>query len=249
MNPHDGLLEKWSREKHHQKHCFIKDGVVDTVRWRCADPKVLFLLKEAYDDNGRSSWDLRRYLRKEPSALNNPTWRNAAYWCYAIHHIKRGRLPGLPFLPERKAEYDHAVELLLSSAVVNIKKSKGQHRSSNIDIEGYARRDRELIQKQINLIKPDVVICGNTWQFVEAWFPNRKQLWDGVYRVEQRLFVNYWHPSARGSDELKYYALAGQLHFSDALAHRCHCSGSVESIAPIALRSGPRSPRCGLNQG
>jgi hypothetical protein len=128
-------------------------------------------------------------------------------------------LPGRPFLPDRKVEYDKAVEALRSSAVVNIKKSKGKTTSALEDIERYARRDKPSIQQQIELIKPDVVICGNTWQFVENWWPDKKSIYDGTWKVRQVVFIDFWHPSAfRVSEDLKYYALAAMLHFSNALA-------------------------------
>lgn len=217
MDAHEDLLDGWSRRRHHQgqRFGFIKDGIIDNDRWRSADPKVLFLLKEARH-GGAGTWDLRKHLRE--SAPKTATWRNAAYWCYAIDHIKRGRLPGLPFPSERKAEYLKAVEALRCSAIINIKKSNGQSSSSHGDIEWYARKDKQFIQRQIELIAPDVVICGYTWRYVEDWWPVRP-LFDGVYRTGHRVFVNFWHPSYRISEELKYYALAGQLQNSNALAN------------------------------
>jgi len=210
---HEKLLDTWPSKG----RLFIKDGIIDMDRWRSADPKVLLLLKEARH-NGVGTWDLREYLREEPKPRG--TWRKSAYWCYAIPYIKRGSLPGLPFLPDRKAEFDQAVEALRSSAIVNIKKSDGKNTSRDEDIERHARRDKRLIQRQIERIKPDVVICGGTWRFVEDWWPDKIRLYDGVYRVGQRVFINFWHPAYRVSDELKYYALAAMLHFSNALAKR-----------------------------
>jgi hypothetical protein len=225
---HEDLLERWSQEQHHQGQCFIKDGIIDVDRWQSADPKVLFLLKEARHC-GKGTWDLRKYLREK--APSEATWRNAAYWCYAIHHIRRGKLPGRPFLSDRKVEYDKAVEALRSSAVVNIKKSKGKSTSALKDIERYARRDKPYIQQQIKLIKPDVVICGYTWQFVEDWWPDKKSIYDGTWRVRQVVFIDFWHPSYRVSGDLKYYALAAMLHFSNALAKYAW----------------KRQPKCGLD--
>jgi hypothetical protein len=126
MDTHEDLLEKWSLEPHHQGQCFIKDGIIENDRWRSADPRVLFLLKEGRH-SGTGIWDLRKYIRE--SDPDQGTLRNTAYWCYAIHHIKRGRLPGLPIASKRTAEYRKAVEALRSSAIVNIKKSSGRSNS------------------------------------------------------------------------------------------------------------------------
>jgi hypothetical protein len=220
MDAHERLLETWSHEKHQQGRCFIKDGVIDKKRWRSVHHKVLFLLKEARHE-GKGYWDLRKYLREDDLALMSPTWRNAAYWCYAIHHIKHGSLPGLPDpnRPINGRQNEEAVELLRSSAVVNIKKSDGRSSSRHEEIQSCAQRDKDHIKKQTALVNPDVVICGNTWGFIREWWPEER-LYDGVYRVGQGVFVDFWHPSYHISNELKYYALAGQLHFSNALINR-----------------------------
>jgi hypothetical protein len=215
MDSHEDLLETWSLEPHHQGQCFIKDGIIDNGRWRSVDLKVLLLLKEGRDSGSSRTWDLRKYVRE--SDPNPGTLRNAAYWCYAIQHIKRGTLPGLPLASERTAEYRKAVEALRSSAIVNIKKSNGQSSSSPDDIASYAMRDKKLIQRQIQLIAPKIIICGYTWRFVEDWWPGKVRLHDGVWQVGQRVFIDFWHPSFPVSEDLKYYALAGLIHFSNAL--------------------------------
>ena len=116
----EGLLHKWAQQPRHQGCCFIQDGIIDQKRWASVTPRVLFLLKEARHEGPEPSQDLRAFIRENgPYGL---TLKNAAYWSYAIHHIALGRLRGFPV---GKSELDEAAELFLSSAVVNIKKSKG----------------------------------------------------------------------------------------------------------------------------
>ncbi|MGB8061292.1 MAG: hypothetical protein WCF26_05310 [Candidatus Sulfotelmatobacter sp.] len=219
VDPHyEKLLETWKP----RGRCFIEDGIIDDDRWHSADPKVLLLLKEARHE-GTGTWDLRRHLREEDPTN---TWQKSAYWCYAVQGVKSGSLRCLPFsnMPERKAEYEKAVEALRASAIVNIKKIDGKETSDNEDIRKHAERNRHLIKQQIELIKPDLVICGNTWRFVENWWDKKEieKIYDGVYRVgqHQRVFIDFWHPAYRISEDLKYYALAAMVHFSHALAKR-----------------------------
>jgi hypothetical protein len=223
VNPHDELLDKWSELKHHQEKgkCFIKDGIVDPSRWASARPKVLLLLKEARH-KGSVRWDYREYLRKDYPP--NRTLQNSAYWCYAIHRIVRGNLPPVPFPGTRKSEYIKAVEALRSSAIVNVKKSGGRSISSDEDIAYYAKKDGPLLRQQIESIKPDVVVCGNTWECVNQLWQDKDLVYDGVWRVGQSVFINFWHPSYRISDELKYYALAGLLLGSKALSNLRACA-------------------------
>lgn len=206
MDADERLLNTWSQQRHHRGKAFARDGIIDLHRWRLAKPKVLFLLKEAYHDSSQE-WDYREYLN-EWSAKDKPTLRNAAYWCYAIYHVAHGNLPALP---SDQGEYSKAIECLRSGAIVNVKKSAGQRNSSDKNIAWYAARDKRIILKQIDQINPDIVVCGNTWQFIEKWWPRNVKVSAGVYRVARRIFVDFCHPSDRGSDELKYYALAGQL--------------------------------------
>jgi hypothetical protein len=126
MDAHEELLDRWARRPHHQGHCFIKDGIIDYRRWHSKAPRVLFLLKEARHDGPESIWDLRAFIREAgPYGL---TFKNSAYWCYAIHHIASGSLPRFPV---QQSAIDEAAELFLCSAVVNIKKSRGMPRSTS----------------------------------------------------------------------------------------------------------------------
>jgi hypothetical protein len=219
MDPHEKLLTKWSQQPHHQGKgkCFIKDGIVDPHRWISARPKILLLLKEAYHEES-GFWDLRDYVRQEAPDPHG-TLRNSAYWCYAIQSMVRGSLPPVPFQDTRKCEYDKAVEFLRSSAVVNIKKSEGTSTSSDEDIARCAKKDGLFIQQQIEWIKPDVVVCGNTWKHVEHLWQDKDRIYDGVWRVQQAVFIDFWHPSFPISDELKYYALVGLVLGARALSN------------------------------
>jgi len=223
MDAHEKLLTDWSRQTHHKGKgkYFIKDGIVDPRRWASPTrPRVLLLLKEAYHEESEH-WDLREYVRK----LEHPdgTLLNSAYWCYAIQCVARGDLQPVPFRDTRKSQYEQAVEALKSSAIVNVKKSEGRSRSLDKEVEDYAKKDGPFIRRQIELIKPDVVVCGNTWVLVEHLWPKKDKgyVHDGVYRIGQRVFMNFWHPSRRNliHDELKYYALVGLLLSSKALSN------------------------------
>jgi len=213
MDAHEALLHRWSRQPHHQEHCFIKDGIIDQKRWDSITLRVLFLLKEARHEGPDSSWDLREFIREV--GPSGPSLKNAAYWCYAIHHIASGTLLRFPI---EKSAVDEAAELFLSSAVVNIKKSAGTPPSSSDELEQYGRRDGAFIKNQIELIDPYVVVCGYTWRHVKHLWPEAQDGgYDGVHCVGRRVFIDFWHPAYQIPDELKYYALACLLQNSYAL--------------------------------
>jgi len=212
MDAHESLLEKWSRRPQHAGECFIQDGIIDADRWARAKPRVALLLKEAYDEPGATaaqSWDLRKFLRE-----TGPKWKiwwTAAYWCYAVRQLGSGNLPPFP------VEEHDAKEALLSSAIVNIKKSGGRSYSDIGEITRVAKDDGLLIREQIDLINPQVVICGYTWECVKPLWPEPDRIYDLVWRVGERVFVDFWHPANYYPDQLNYYALAGVLQNSKAL--------------------------------
>jgi hypothetical protein len=214
MDAHEALLLRWSQQPLHQGHCFIKDGIIDRKRWDSATPHVLFLLKEARHEEPDPTWDLREFIRE--MGPYGPTWKNAAHWCYAIHHIANGALRRFPV---EKPALDEAAELFLASAVVNIKKSGGTPRSNSDDLGKYGQTDGALIKNQIELIDPDIVVCGYTWPYVKHVWPEADDAgYDGVRRVGRRVFIDFWHPAYQIPDDLKYYAFACLLQNSHALS-------------------------------
>ena len=213
MDSHEQLLEKWKRQPRHLGQCFIEDGIIDPNRWKSASPKVLLLLKEAYDEPGvTEGWDLRKFLRE-----NGPKWKiwwTAAYWCYAIHHLSAG---GLPSLPNDEAAYESATEALRSSAIVNIKKSAGKSFSVDSDIVSYAQTDGLLLREQVDLIRPSIVVCGSTWANVRHLWGDAESVYDLVWCAGGMVFVDFWHPANHYAHRLNYYCLACILQNSKTL--------------------------------
>lgn len=202
MHEHELLLERWSKLPYHGKD-FVKDGIIDPTRWQTVTPKVLFVLKESYG----GPKDLRKEILDTGYAKWNIWWK-AAYWCYACHHVFRGNV--LPPFPADDSGFEEASDLFLSSAVINIKKSHGQHPSDDDDLARYVRKDADLIRQQIELIKPNILISGNVWWADELW-PNARPVYDLVWQVGERLLVNFWHPSWYQPDNKLFYYTLGCL--------------------------------------
>jgi len=201
---HEVLLVEWERRHFQKKYkAFIRDGIIDPTLWAKAEPKVLFVLKESYG----GPKDLREEIR-HPGCAKWPIWWKAAYWCYACHYVFSGK--ELPPFPADDHAFKEASDLFLSSAVINVKKSNGQNPSNDDDLARYVREDADLIRRQIDLIKPDIVISGNVWWAEELW-PNARPLYDLVWRMDDRLLVNFWHPSWYQPDNKLFYYTLGSL--------------------------------------
>jgi hypothetical protein len=161
MKALEEVLEQWARREHHAGKGFIQDGIIDPARWSKARLEVLLLLKEAYGEG--TDWDLRDAIREQWKGPKYNIWWNAACWCYAAQNP----VPGIPAFPSLDAARTAAIEALLSAGAVNIKKSSGESSSTDDDIERYVKYDGDLLKKQIDLIRPEIVICRNTWWFVK----------------------------------------------------------------------------------
>jgi hypothetical protein len=237
-------MRRWARQTHHRGRSFYRDGIIDPERWWRARKRVLFLLKEAYG----APRDLCEEIRSWGGPRYN-IWRNAACCALAVHFSSRRHLP--PF-PGDAVTQRAANEALLSSAIVNVKKSGGHSSSDSEDLLKYAQLDRVYLLEQISLVRPHVVISGNVWGCVQHLWPAIEPVYDLAWSADGMLFLNLWHP-ARGYHQLNYYAIAslvrGAAHANKALfpgnsGHEKNPDGPVEQAAlPAALTSRGRMQR------
>ncbi len=87
------------------------------------------------------------------------------------------------------------------------KANEGKSKSDNGDIVNYAKRDKTFLKEQIDLISPNVIICGGTFHaFRNAVYDNiedKNQLhyaWNttsesSAWTHNNRLVINFYHPS------------------------------------------------------
>lgn len=216
---HEALLNEWENmPDHNGKPSFFRDGIIDPVRWEKAPCKLLFINKEAHDSNNPETkgFDLREIILK--------TWKGrppigayqvVATWAYAINCAAKN----LSFSYPRWDQIDCTSqrEALLSSAVMNINKRGGLTTSRDTDIELYAQTDADLIKRQIDLINPEIVICGHVWYMIQHLWPNAEKVYDDVFNADGRTFIAFWHPANHADSQMKYYALAAMVQNSGAL--------------------------------
>jgi hypothetical protein len=212
MEAHENLLSEWRDLEHHVGKGFILDGIIDPIRWSAASRRVLLLLKEAYDEPGvTEGYDLRTVIRDRWKGPKYNIWWKAAYWCFGAHAND-----GFPEMPADDAAYSGASEALLSSAIANVKKSNGRSESSDEEIAQYARRDGDYLKRQVELIDPGIVICGNTWAAVRHLWPAARKVIDLVWENDGTLIVDFWHPANQFPNKLNYYSLGFLLHRAGA---------------------------------
>lgn len=145
----------------------IYDGVVDTEAYPATRPKVLWILKEPYDDfdaDGMPTgggWTMFKDFGEGDSlakAVNrNTALRNVTYASYAIQSGINSYAE-LPWITDKPEAYEKAVR---SVAYVNIGKMPGKTTTSDAHLSKLYRDWKDILFKQIDLYDPDVIIvCG-----------------------------------------------------------------------------------------
>lgn len=199
------LFDEWSSLSHHKGKGFIRDGIIDYNKWTKSNRKVLFILKEAYSNSSTpEDFDLCELIRDEWCGAKYNVWWNVAYWAYGIHHSDSNHIVQKP---DNKDEYILATESLLSSAIINIKKSSGRSTSDKDELKLYANRDLSFIKREFELINPDIVICGFVWDYIKDIWTEVKPIYDLVYKYSDIYFVDFWHPANQFPKKLNYYCL------------------------------------------
>ena len=145
----------------------IYDGMVDAEAYLATQPKVLWILKEPYDDfdaegmPAGGGWTMFKDFG-EGDTLAKTVNRNAALRnvTYASHAILNGigSYAKLPWITDSPEAYEKTIR---SIAYVNIGKMPGKSTTSDAHLADLYRDWKEILFKQIELYAPDVIIvCG-----------------------------------------------------------------------------------------
>jgi len=176
----------------------ITDGVVDIQKYLACSPRILWILKEPYDEitegkPSRGGWSLTDELQKGLTN-NKGTYPMMAYITYAIFN-------GFPQyseidLPTDNPDVAHALDRI---AYINVSKFPGQKTSNPKYIEGAYCKMRDILRQQIDGLAPDVIIGGNTLQLFFKDFGLTEEMFDGnsstgFLHKDGRLYIHAYHP-------------------------------------------------------
>lgn len=209
----DELFSRWKQERLEYENKaegkrFSLDGIQNFEAWEKSVPKILFLLKEnrAAEDDWEPSWGINRDAN--PFSWNVIRWRQLLIDFY-------NKTPEEPtFLRQELPESVNDI------AIIEVKKvNEGKGSSSYSDIRNYARRDRDFIKEQIELINPDIIFCCNTGDFYsddiygdEPWEELIKDSRCVCNKHSNRLVIDFFHPSTRsGKREKELFDILNRL--------------------------------------
>ena len=134
-------------------------------------------------------------------------WRKVAIWTQAIYNAFNDNI----------CEYDDEVlrskekEIIDRIAVVNVKKSNGGSESEYEDLKKYALEDRLEIKRELEIIQPDIIVCGNNLSLLKLVLGEELQnddTWDNMLALwKDTLVLDYYHPAVHYPNRVNYYAL------------------------------------------
>ncbi len=180
------------------------DGVIDPDAYLVSKYKILWILKEPYDDfdeNGNpqsEGWDYRKDLRENLYAYKAyATWRRIAYTSYAI--LNDCAYDDMDDLQKDENVNDTVFDTVKSIAFINVKKVPGGKSTLPTNLRSAYLLNKELLLKQIEVCNPDVVIGGGTMPLFLRDLNLEEHKEEGnnlkYYIKDSRVYIDAYHPS------------------------------------------------------
>jgi len=204
LEKENNLFKQWKSEDNN----WVKDGVVNENEYLKYKQKVLFILKEA--NGGKDEkWidgDLRTFLKDGARAY---TWNNIVRWQYGIENINNSMSYW-----NIKVDNKFRKEYLSKTAVINLKKIPGNSSSNTKEIAQFAETDKKNIIKQIDIYKPNIIICCGTGSIVkekniifESIIWKHSSFGVNYFKKDETIIIDYFHPAARKNGATLFWNL------------------------------------------
>lgn len=185
------LFSRWRASSTEFKDHFVEDGIIDPARWDQASVRILFILRETNGYRENMAALIHKACTTHPSSKlwDRPTFHNVGRWAHGLLHASGAALPSFDDAHKNRKTS------LLACAFINLKKTTGGARATEAVAHATAR-DAIFLREQIELIDPQVVVCGGTYKAIKQHlYPAIRRVGPRVHDVGGRLFVNANHPS------------------------------------------------------
>jgi hypothetical protein len=147
------------------KKKMIMCGVVDEEAYLRSTPRIVFVLKEPHTD--KVGFSIPERLNDNINRGTNGfekawgyTWNQAGIWAYAVHN-------GFKNYEELRKPAVIA-EGVRTIGMTNLKKTGGGPVEIQRKIRSEARREVELWRRELEIMDPELIICGRTYKNVTS---------------------------------------------------------------------------------
>ena len=189
----------------------IRDGVADIEAYLHSSPKIMWVLKEPYDDFKKDGSpyggdytlleDLIKHRDLPLQQTLPPTDRRVIYATYGIY-------TGYQYDEMKHYKDPDVYKYLFQIAYINLSKMPAGKRSGNMMSKYLVWRD--VVLKQIRLFKPDVIIFGGTFQYLkddleiaDSSLIHSEAGWKlNIFRQDNTLFIDTYHSGIPGWDRM-----------------------------------------------
>jgi hypothetical protein len=207
------LFIEWENSIPNHLNHFVRDGIINEEIYESVSPKILFITKEV-NNPYQLPGNFSEWWNEE---IKYAFTLRIIEWAYGIIH----GFPQYDTIWKRRGP-DSAKQTIKKIAFMNVKKIGGKGSSHWKDILPHIKSNYEFLHKEIEIIEPEIIILGLSWQVL------RDELFKGVnwiksgYDIEIGKFKNsklidFYHPSSRNAPAAAYSLLqnvfqADQFH-------------------------------------
>ena len=192
------LYKKWC--KLYPLNDICDDGILKFNDFFYTNPKILFLLKEPADGF---------YIKREgPKGSYGPYgnsprfWRHMRMWTFIVTEYFNKKIPLFSDAKNIREQENSSI------AYVNIIKENDNNYTDSSHIENYVKNKthKKLLKKQITIIKPQIILCGGTFDLLKYIFDNKiSQINNKLYKYKKIIIIDYKHPSNFVGGYPKYF--------------------------------------------
>ncbi len=199
----------------------IFDGVADLKAYLQSSPKIMWMLKEPYDYINEETkkpegggWTLMEDMGKESE---NPLVQSLPRTMQRIIYATAGIYTGTEYDNMEYYYQPNMYKYLFQIAYINLSKMPAGTRSGDMTEKYYIWKD--IIFEQIKLYNPEVIIFGNTFQYMkddlgitEKDYVPTCTGWVDIYKKDGRLFVDAYHPGVICSTKQYVNTMVNIIH-------------------------------------
>ena len=194
----------------------VTDGVCDEEAYLASNPKIMWILKEPYDDfddEGNpcgGGWSTPKNCFIKDDVWAQKSWQNIVYTMQGI--IEGKEWNEIPYTRDNR---ENAKKMMQRIAYLNVSKMPNGRSSSDAFIARAYQDWKPILFEQIELYNPDVIIFGRTFHCFKADLVGTDaepfKVYDEsarVFKADGRLFVDTGHPARKFGKKGEVYVNA-----------------------------------------